>query len=194
MATELERSARRATEPERTRQRSYAREGGLEPRRATRPTSGDDGSRALWDGRSVPALFRELSGEVADLARLEVELAKAEMNEKLDHFQRNMVKVTIGGMVMLGALLILTWAVNLALTALLAQWVAVEIAVWLSPLILASVLAIVGWSMLQGGRRAMRREGLAPRQTRETLEEDRRWAEDKARQIEQEMKEDLRHG
>lgn len=162
--------------------------------RATLPRTGDGARQVLWDGRSVPDLLRELSGEVADLARLEVELAKTEMSEKLEVFQRGMIATVVGGTFMLAALLALLWAVNLALTALLAQFVSLDIAVWLSPLILAAVLAPIGWAMMKGGTRSMKREGVTPSMTRETLEEDRRWAGEKAREIKQEMKEDPSHG
>lgn len=158
----------------------------LPERAEARPTT--------WEDRSVPSLLRELSGEVADLARLEVELAKTEMSEKVDVFQRGLASMVIGGAFLLAALLTVLWAVNLALTALLAEFMTVEIAVWLSPLILAVVLGLIGWALLSSGKRGIEKEGLTPTQTRDTLRDDRQWAEEKAREVKRDVKEDLRHG
>lgn len=150
-----------------------------------------DGRRSRpVDGRSVPDLLRELSSEGADLVRQEVALAKTEMSEKLDLFQRNMISMVVGGTFLLAALLFGLWAVNTGVTALLTLFVAVEVAVWLSPLILAIALAAIGWGMIQKGKQAISREGLTPQRTMDSLEDDKRWAQSKAR----ELKEDVKHG
>jgi hypothetical protein len=137
--------------------------------------------------RSLPELLRELSGESAELVRQEVALAKAEMSEKLETFQRSALVMAVGGALMLAALLTALWAVNQALTALLATFMALGVAVWLAPLILTAILAIVGWSMIRGGRERMKEEGLRPERTERTLREDGRWARSKAREIREEM-------
>lgn len=142
------------------------------------------------DGRSVPELLRELSSEGADLVRQEIALAKTELNEKMAVFQRNLVSIAMGGGLMLAALLTGLFFVNRGLTALLAQVMGVEIAVWLSPLILTVVLAAVGWGMIQKGKNALADEGLTPHKTKTTLKEDKRWAQAKAREV----KEDFKHG
>ena len=151
-------------------------------------------SAAGWDGRSATYLLRELSSEAADLARLELELAKTEIVEKVDVFQRGMKSMIIGGALVLAALLTFLWAANLALTALLAQVVAVDVAVWLSPLLLAVLLGAVGWAMLQGGRDRVSEEGIAPQRTRESLREDREFAKRKAQDVKRELQEERHHG
>ena len=153
------------------------------------------GTRAQqWDGRSVAHLLRELSGEAADLARLEIELAKTEMYEKVEVFQRGTRSMIIGGAVLLAGLLSGLWAVNLGLTALLAQFMDVELAVWISPLILAVVFGAIGWGLIEGGRHRMSEEGFMPTRTRESLREDRDWARRKAQDVKEEMTEEHRHG
>lgn len=147
-----------------------------------------------WDGRSVAHLLRELSGEAADLARLEIELAKTEMYEKIDVFQRGTRSMIIGGAVLLAGLLSGLWALNLALTTVLAQFMAVEWAVWLSPLILAVLFSAIGWGMIQSGKHRVSKEGVAPTRTRDSLREDRDWARRKAQDVKQEMTEERRHG
>ena len=158
-----------------------------DPAPASSPTG--DGS-TMGSDRSVPQLLKELSSEGAALMRQEVALAKAEMNEKVSVYQRNLVSILVGGVFLLAALLFAVWAVNTGVTALLAEVVGVEIAVWLSPLLIGLILAVVGWSMISKGQDAIRREGLTPHRTKRTLENDKRWAETKVREV----KEDIKHG
>ena len=139
------------------------------------------------DGRSVPELIRELSREGADLVRQEVSLAKAELNEKVDTYRESAVSMAIGGALLLAALLMFAQAVNHGLTALLAQGMDLEIAVWLAPLLLALALAAIGWGVFSGGRKKMAEEGIVPEATRETLIEDKRWASRKVREVREEI-------
>ena len=175
----------------RNRTGSYA----TRPGNATEPTVEPEGrtdgrTAAVRDGRSVTELLRELSTEGADLVRQEVALAKAEMTEKRAIFQRNLVSIAMGGAFLLAALLTGLWAVNRGLTALLGQFMGLEIAVWLSPLILTVVLGAVGWGMIQKGKSTLSEEGLTPQKTKATLKEDKRWAQRKVREV----KEDMKHG
>src|SRR5690606_16190095 len=142
------------------------------------------------NGRTMTGLLRELSIESGTLVRQEIALAKAEMREKMDVFQQSMVSMGIGGVLLLAALLTGLWAVNMGLTALLTQVMGVEIAVWLSPLILTVALAAIGWGMIKGGKEKMAQEGIAPRRTASTLEEDKRWAQSKLHEV----KEEITHG
>lgn len=142
------------------------------------------------DGRSTADLLRALSSEGSELVRQELALARAELNEKLDLFQSRLTSMAVGGALLLAALLFFLWAVNSGLTALLAQVVSLEIAVWLSPLLLAGVLALVGRGMMSSAARDMKKEGVTPSRTKKTLEADTRWARNKAR----EMKEEMAHG
>jgi hypothetical protein len=151
----------------------------------TTPTTAD---RPRSDGRSVPDLVRELSHEGADLVRHEVALAKAEMTEKLDTFQRNLGTIAVGSAFLVAALLYGLWAVNSGVTLLLAQFMDAQTAVWLAPLILAAALGLIGWGMIAAAKSSIRREGVTPHATKETLEEDARWARSKARDVKREMK------
>ena len=160
------------------------------------PRHGDGGSSraSQSDGRSVAHLLRELSGEASDLARLELELAKTEVYQKVDVFQRGTRSMIIGGALLLAGLLSGLWAVNLGLTSLLAQFMDVEVAVWLSPLILAVLFGAIGWGAMKSAQHRMSEEGLSPAMTRESLREDREWARQKAQDVKQELGEEHRHG
>jgi uncharacterized membrane protein YqjE len=142
------------------------------------------------NGRSVAGLVRQLSTDTVDLMRQELELAKAEMREKMEVYQRGTMAIGIGAALLLGALFFGLWTVNFALTALLAQAMDLDVAIWLSPLILTIALGAVGWSMIKGAKARMKGEGIVPRQTSDTLKQDGRWAREKVHEI----KEEIRHG
>ena len=162
-----------------------------------RPPRGSDGAGARasqWDGRSIANLLRELSGEASDLARLELELAKTEVSQKIDVFQRGTRSMIIGGALLLAGLLSALWAANLGLTSLLAQFMDVEVAVWLSPLILAVLFGAIGWGTMKSAQHRMSEEGLTPTMTRDSLEEDRDWARQKVQDVKQDREEEHSHG
>jgi hypothetical protein len=142
------------------------------------------------DGRSVAGLLRDISTETVSLVRQELDLAKAEMREKLDVYQRSTMTLGAGALLLLAALLTGLWALNTGLTALLAQSMDLDVAVWLSPLILTVVLGAIGWGMVRGATSRMKEEGLVPRQTTTALRDDKRWAQRKAHEI----KEEISHG
>jgi heme/copper-type cytochrome/quinol oxidase subunit 2 len=145
---------------------------------------------AAFDGRSVADLLRDLSTETVSLVRQELELARAEMRDKLEVYQKSTLALGVGAALLLGALFTGLWALNTGLTALLAQSMALEIAVWLSPLILTVVLGAIGWGMIRGAMNQMKEEGLVPRQTTTALRDDKRWVQEKAHEI----KEEITHG
>ncbi len=147
------------------------------------PTKRWDGSGEAADG-SVPSLgtlFKELSDDSTRLLRQEIELAKAEMSEKLDVYKAGMAKLAIGGALMMGALFGLLITINHGLTALLDQFMDLGIAYWLSPLIITVIIALVGRSMVAAAREAMSREGITPRKTMETVKEEKQWIQEKVR-------------
>lgn len=139
--------------------------------RVDRSTSRDD--------RSIGDLFKELQGESGSLLRQEVELAKSEVAESARSYAQSSVRIAIGGAFLLAALLGALFAINMGLTALLAGPVGLETAAWLSPLILAGILAIVGMVLVNGGMERIRRAPLVPRQTTATLKEEKQWLKHK---------------
>lgn len=133
------------------------------------------------DERTLGELVRELGDDASRLVREELTLAKAEMREKLHVYERNAGKIAVGAVLLLGAVLVLLVAVNRGLTALLAQFMGVEIAVWLAPLLLAAVAAGVGWSLIRSGKDRIAEEGVAPRRTIDTVKEEKRWIENEVK-------------
>lgn len=151
-----------------------------EMRGARRPTP-------AMNGRSVADLLRDLSTETVSLVRQELELARAELREKVDVYQRSTMALGIGAALLLGALFTGLWTLNTGLTALLAQSMDLDVAVWLSPLILTVVLGLMGWGLVRSAASRMKEEGVMPRQTATALRDDKRWAQEKAHEIKEEM-------
>ena len=125
--------------------------------------------------QSLGALIRELTREVSLLLHQEVELAKTEMSEKAALVGRSVAAIALGGAVALLGGLALLAAVITGLGALLDTFLPTGVAVWLSPLLVGAALAFYGYSRIQTALATLRHEGVAPKQTTQTLQENRQW-------------------
>lgn len=119
--------------------------------------------------RSLGSLFSDLTVETTTLVRKEVELAKAEMSQKLDQMQSGLTSLAAGGAVLYAGFLVLLIAAVAALDALLDQWWPTQ---WLAPLIVGLVVVIVGFVLLQKGRSDFKPNNLVPRRTFRSLKRD----------------------
>ena len=122
------------------------------------------------DDRSLGELFSELSQETTTLIRQEVNLAKTEMSQKASRVGKDVGFLAAGGAVAYAGLL----AIIAGVIALLA----LVIPLWLSALLVGLVVAAIGYFLVRKGLDALKQEGLAPRQTIETLKEHKEWAKD----------------
>jgi tetrahydromethanopterin S-methyltransferase subunit G len=123
------------------------------------------------DDRSLGELLGDLAQQTATLARQEVELAKTEMSQKAAQVGRDLGFLAIGGAVAYAGFLAILAALIVALAANGVPW-------WLAALLVGVVVAGVGYVLVQKGLAALKREDLAPRQTIETLKEDKDWAKE----------------
>lgn len=135
--------------------------------------------REIERQRPISSLIRELLDDAGELLREEVRLAKAETSEKVAAVGKSMVPIGIGAVLGLAALIMAVTALNHGLTALLAQVMDLEIAVWLAPLLLAIGLGIAAWSFINKGKTAIQRLSLVPEKTKRTLQEDKEWIRSK---------------
>jgi len=125
--------------------------------------------------QSLGALLRELTREISLLFHQEVELAKVEMSEKAALVGRSLGAIALGGAIgLLGGLALLA-AVITGLGALLDTFLPTGVAVWLSPLLVGAALSFYGYSRIQTALATLRHEGLAPKQTTQTLQENTQW-------------------
>jgi hypothetical protein len=129
--------------------------------------------------RSLGELLRELSTETSELLRKEVELAKAEAAEKVSFGLARVGEIAVGGgIALMGGLVLLAAAVT-GLTALLDTFMSTELAAFVAPLLLGAVLAFLGWSKIQKALNLIRSEGVAPRLTKQSLQENKIWLKEK---------------
>ena len=126
------------------------------------------------DERSLGELFGDLAKETSTLVRQEVQLAKTEMTEKASAVGKDAGMIAAGGFVAYAGLLALVAALIIALGQLGVPW-------WLSSLIVGVVVAAVGYLLIQKGINAIKRTNMAPKQTIQTLKEDRQWASEQMR-------------
>ncbi len=125
------------------------------------------------DDRSLGELFSELAQETATLVRHEVNLAKVEMGEKASRAGKHVGFLAAGGAVAYAGLLAVLAGVIFLLDAVMP--------LWLAALLVGLVVAVVGYLLVRRGLDALKREDFAPRQTMETLKEDRQWAKDQTK-------------
>lgn len=127
---------------------------------------------ALREDRSIGELFGQLSQDMTMLFRQELQLARAELSEKISQVTSNLVSVVAGGFVAYVGALALVAALILGLHE------AAEISPWVSALIVGAIFAVAGYVMLNRGLKELKRVDLAPRRTVETLKDDVQWAKE----------------
>ena len=127
---------------------------------------------ALREDRSIGELFGQLTQDMTLLFRQEVQLARAEMSDKISQVTGNLVSVVTGGFVAYVGALALVAALILGLHEV------AEISPWVSALIVGGLLAIAGYVMLNRGLKELKRVDLAPRRTVESLKDDVQWAKE----------------
>jgi hypothetical protein len=126
----------------------------------------------LREDRNLGELFGQLSQDMTLLFRQELQLARAEMSEKLSRVTSNLVSVVAGGFVAYVGALALVAALILGLHEV------ADIAPWVSALVVGAILAVAGYLMLNRGLKELKRVDLAPRRTVETLKDDVQWAKE----------------
>lgn len=126
------------------------------------------------DDRSLGELFGELARETSTLVRQEVALARTELSQKAGEIGKDLGFLAVGGAIAYAGLLAIIAAIIIALGTLGLPW-------WLSALLVGLVVAGIGFFLVQRGLGAIKREGLAPKQTLDTLKEDAEWVKEQAR-------------
>jgi drug/metabolite transporter (DMT)-like permease len=120
------------------------------------------------DERSLGELLAELSRETSVLVRKEVELATTEITAKARTAGAHVAVVAAGGALAHAALLVLLAAIVIGLTQL-------GLAAWLAAGIVAIVVAVVGYILIQMGVSRLRETRVVPVHTVQSLKEDAKW-------------------
>ncbi len=120
--------------------------------------------------RSITGLFADLARDMMGLVRTEVEMGKAEIRQKIGQAAGGMILIAVGGGVTFAGVLVLLVCAVLALSQVVAPW--------LAALIVGAATAVVGVVLILMGRGRLQPKSLQPSRTLETLREDKRWASD----------------
>ena len=118
--------------------------------------------------RPLSALFSDLWRETTTLVHEEVELAKAELGEKMSQVTTGIGEIATGGAILFAGFIVLLFAAAAALELALPE----PHADWLAPLIVGGVVMVIGYIALARGRANMKANNLAPERTMESLRRD----------------------
>lgn len=113
---------------------------------------------------SVVGLLRQLSREVPALFTKELALAKAELQASLTTLKAGIAGVAGGAIVLLAGFIILLMAVVYGLSMVMAPW--------LAALIVGVVVMIIGFTMLQSGKKQFEPSNFKPDRTLDALNKD----------------------
>ena len=134
------------------------------------------------DERSVTELLKDLRDETTALLQQEVALAKTEMSEKVSRIGRNAAYLAVGGAIAFAGLMFLLQAVNnLVELGLIRAGLSEETAVWVAPLIVGAVVALIGYALVQKAITTLKHEPIVPQKTVDSLEENKQWVKQKAK-------------
>jgi drug/metabolite transporter (DMT)-like permease len=126
------------------------------------------------DDRSLKELLADLTHSVTTLFRKEIELARAEISEKLSQAGVAAGAVAAGAILALAALIVLLQALVIALSEL-------GVAPALSALIVGGVVAIIAFALIYKGMNDLKASNLAPTRTVEALRRDAHMVKEQAR-------------
>lgn len=117
------------------------------------------------DPVGVGSLLRQLMREVPELFTKELALAKAELQHNLNTLKAGTAAVAAGAIVLLAGFIIVLLAAVYAL--------AMVVAPWLAALIVGAITMIVGFVMLQSGKKQFEPGQLAPDRTLHAMQQDK---------------------
>lgn len=113
---------------------------------------------------SIGVLLKELANEVPSLVTKEVALAKSEMRENMRATKAGVAAVATGGAVAMTGLIVLAMAAVYALSEVMVPW--------LAALIVGAVVLLIGYAMVQAGKKKFDAESMRPDRTMNTLHKD----------------------
>ena len=116
------------------------------------------------EDRPLGSLLGDLMADVTELVSKEIQLAKAELSEKVSQATAGVTSLAIGGLVAFAGLLVLLDAAVYGVAALLG-----DAPLWAAALIVGVVVLGIGMVLLLKGRSNLSAENLAPKRTVEAM-------------------------
>ena len=123
-------------------------------------------NRAM-ENKPLGDLFSDLAGEMSELVRKEVALAKVEVGQKAKYVGKNVGYLVVGGSVAYAAMLTIIAGIVMLLDKVMPNWGAA--------LLVGVVVGVVGWLLISKARAALQATDMTPQQTVESLKEDAAW-------------------
>lgn len=127
------------------------------------------------DTRSVPQLLADMLNELTSLFRKEIQLARAEMGEKVSEAGGAIPGIAGGGALALGGMVLLLMAAAAGIARLF------EIAPGWGLLIVGVLAALIGYALVRGGLSKLKATNLTPTRTAEQLARDAEAAKEQVR-------------
>ncbi len=128
-------------------------------------TAPRDSTRRDQDARPLMSLFGDLWRETSTLVHDEVELATAEISEKVSQLGTGAAAIAVGGAIVFAGFLVLLGAATGALYMMMST----EHRIWLAPLIVGLVVVVLGFVALGIGRSELKAKNLAPQRTIDSM-------------------------
>jgi drug/metabolite transporter (DMT)-like permease len=116
------------------------------------------------EDRPLGSLLGDLMADVTELVSKEIQLAKAELSEKVSQATAGVTSLAVGGLVAFAGLLVLLDAAVYGVAALLG-----DAPLWAAALIVGVVVLGIGMVLLLKGRSNLSAENLAPKRTVEAM-------------------------
>lgn len=126
----------------------------------------------LREERTFGELLGQLSQDLTLLMRQELQLAKTEISEKISRATSDAVSLAAGGLVAYAGALALVAGIILMLNQVMG------LAAWLAAVVVSLALGIIGFVMVRGALRNLKRIEPTPQRTVKTIEDGIQWAKE----------------
>jgi len=124
--------------------------------------------------RSVGEVLQDIVGNVEEIVRSEVRLAKAEVKQQVSATARALVSLLIGAVIGIYALGFLLLALVYGLALVIASW-------WIAALAVGAALVLISIAFFSIGRQRMRALDPVPERTVRSLKESVTWDSSRSR-------------
>jgi len=118
--------------------------------------------------RSITAVLQDIVGNIQEIMRSEVRLAKTEIRDELVKAKGAAIFLSVGAVAGVAAAVFLLWTIVFALALVLPMWA--------SSLIVTGVLALVAGGTLMVGVRHLKKVVPKPQRTIDSVKENLQWA------------------
>ena len=130
---------------------------------------------------SLGDLFKRLTSDSTELIQKEMELAKSELRETGAAYAKDAAKIGVAAGLAFDGVLALSAFIVVGLGNVMGG------RYWLSSLIVGLVAAGIGYAMVTNAVNDMKNRGIKPRETIDTLREDKAWVGQQARELKHDL-------